>query len=113
MTIISIEDDVGVRCIDLFARADGTVSFIEFRRDPEGEGRWTLVEGYSSAVHENIKEAIDAACHVTPWMADRRSPQVVGDRDPQPFAHRAFLSPDEHKDHRAAIRLSASGLTLH
>jgi len=57
------------RCVDIFARPDGTFGFEEFRRDPEDMGAWTPVAYFS--VHEFVseEEARAAARDAVPWLA--------------------------------------------
>ncbi len=73
MIVVSIEDDWGLRCVDLTRHVNGQVTFKEFRRDPEDGGRWTLVADYSLTAYASTALAINAACTAIPWMAERRS----------------------------------------
>lgn len=57
------------RCVDIFARPDGTFGFEEFRRDPEDMGRWTPVGYYSVRVFRSETEATTAAQEAVPWLA--------------------------------------------
>ena len=58
------------RCVDIFARPDGTFGFEEFRRDPEDMGAWTPVAYYSERVFATGDEAIAAARQSVVWLAD-------------------------------------------
>ena len=56
------------RCVDIFARPDGTFGFEEFRRDPEDMGAWTPVAYYSTREFETEAEALSAARATVPWL---------------------------------------------
>jgi hypothetical protein len=58
------------RCVDVFARPDGTFGFEEFRRDPEDLGHWTPVAYYSSREFSTQSEALAAARGAVPWLPD-------------------------------------------
>ena len=45
--VLSIEDEDGLRCVDIYPRGDGCFVFKEYRRDPEDSGAWSLVGDYS------------------------------------------------------------------
>jgi len=56
------------RCVDIFARPDGTFGFEEFRLDPEDMGQWTPVAHYSVREFETEGEALSAARATVPWL---------------------------------------------
>jgi hypothetical protein len=56
------------RCVDIFARPDGTFGFEEFRRDPEDMGIWTPVAYYSDRAFSSETEAIAAARVAVSWL---------------------------------------------
>jgi hypothetical protein len=56
------------RCVDIFARPDGTFGFEEFRRDPEDRGRWTPVGYFSTREYSTEDEALTAAREAVPWL---------------------------------------------
>jgi len=64
------------RCVDVFARPNGTYGFEEFRRDPEDMGAWTPIAYYSHREFATEEEAIAAARAAVPWL-----PSVFGGRD--------------------------------
>jgi hypothetical protein len=64
----SIEDDYHERCVDLFARPDGTFGFEEFRRDVEDQGRWTATQYYSGKSFGSREAAWHAAKHAVSWI---------------------------------------------
>jgi len=72
----SIENFEHDRCVDLFARPDGTFGFEEFRRDPEDRGEWTPVHYYSDSVYASREAVVAAAMHTVAWLPDavRQSP---------------------------------------
>ena len=57
------------RCVDLFARPDGTYGFEEFRRDAEDMGAWTPVAYYSTREFRTEGDALPAAVAAVPWLA--------------------------------------------
>ena len=65
----SIEDAEGFRCVDIFARADGSFGFREYRRDPEDAGDWSLVADYSGLSYATKDEVLRAAAAAIPWLA--------------------------------------------
>ena len=58
------------RCVDIFARPDGTFGFEEFRRDPEDMGAWTPVAYYSGRAFATEQEALAAARSAVPWLPE-------------------------------------------
>ena len=74
MTIKSIEDDSGLHCVDVMHHPDGTFSFKVFRKDPEDEGRWTLVGDYSGLRFQNENDALRDAAAKVPWLTDAITP---------------------------------------
>lgn len=68
--IKSLEDDEGLRCVDIVEREDGAYAFKEFRKDREDMGRWLLVRDFSSAAYSSPDEAIIAAASRIPWLSD-------------------------------------------
>ena len=57
------------RCVDIFARPDGTFGFEEFRRDPEDMGAWTPVAYFSDREFATEADALAAAREAVPWLA--------------------------------------------
>ena len=57
------------RCVDIFARPDGTFGFEEFRRDPEDMGAWTPVAYFSEREFSSEADALAAAREAVPWLA--------------------------------------------
>jgi len=56
------------RCVDIFARPDGTFGFEEFRRDPEDMGAWTPISYFSGHQYPTASEAIEAARRSVLWL---------------------------------------------
>jgi hypothetical protein len=71
IVVRSIEDDTGVYCVDIARHADGGFHFKEYRRDPEDEGRWTLIADYSHTSYATEADAIRAASDEIPWLKKR------------------------------------------
>ena len=70
MVIHSIEDEAGIHCVDVAQQANGRFTFKVFRRDPEDQGRWTLVADYSKTAYASETEAFEAAAGKIPWVKD-------------------------------------------
>ncbi|QRX81911.1 hypothetical protein [Glaciimonas sp. PAMC28666] len=70
MVIDSIEDETGIHCVDLAQDANGAFSFKVFRKDPEDQGRWTLVADYSHTIYATEAEVLEAAAGKIPWLKD-------------------------------------------
>ena len=68
MPIRSIEDPSGTHCIDLFSHPDNTITAKQFRRDPEDEGRWSLIADYSSIHYLTESDAIASLSNSVPWL---------------------------------------------
>ena len=64
VVVESIENAQHDRCVDVFARSDGSFGFEEFRRDPEDIGAWTPVTYFSGLRYASEREALAgrAAC---------------------------------------------------
>jgi hypothetical protein len=56
------------RCVDIFARPDGTFGYEEFRRDPEDMGAWTPVAYFSEREYPTADAAIAAARTSVGWL---------------------------------------------
>jgi hypothetical protein len=57
------------RCVDIFARPDGTFGFEEFRRDPEDMGAWTPIAYYSQREFPTEADALAAAREAVSWLS--------------------------------------------
>ena len=66
--IRSVEDTHGERCVDLISRADGSVVFKVFRRDPEDGGRWSLLAATSAVAYTSAESAYKAAAARLGWL---------------------------------------------
>ncbi len=66
----SIDNAEHDRCVDLFARPDGTFGFEEFRRDVEDAGAWTPVHAFSGLSFPSSQGALAAAMHSVAWLAE-------------------------------------------
>ena len=69
--ILSLEDDDGLRCVDIIAADGGSFTFKEFRRDVEDRGRWYLVHDYSAKSYAGKLETIAAAAAHTSWLKEK------------------------------------------
>ncbi len=68
IVLASHETGEANRCVDVFARPDGTFGFEEFRRDPEDMGAWTPVAYFSGDEYPTANEALSAAIEAVPWL---------------------------------------------
>lgn len=66
----SIDLQDGNRCVDLFARADGTFGFEEYRRDIEDARGWFPVGFFGDLVFDSEDDALRAARSRVPWLKD-------------------------------------------
>lgn len=78
LVLTSIENPEHDRCVDIFARPDGSFGFEEFRRDVEDRGHWTPVQYYSGVAYLSSAEALNTAERCVPWLADHlaRTPEL-------------------------------------
>lgn len=66
--LVSLEDSQGLRCVDIFRRADGSFGFKEFRKDPEDGGGWTLTADFSHLTYPSQDAALAAAAATLGWL---------------------------------------------
>lgn len=64
----SISHASGERCVDIFARADGTFGFEEFRRDPEDPNGWYPIGRFAGLVYTDEAAARRAAGQAIGWL---------------------------------------------
>lgn len=69
VVVESIENAQHDRCVDVFARLDGSFGFEEFRRDPEDAGAWTPVSYFSGLRCASKGEALTQAARQVAWLA--------------------------------------------
>jgi hypothetical protein len=67
--LVSIENDLGNRCVDIFVRPDQRFGFEEFRSDVEDGGKWHNLGRYAQLVFASEEEALRAASQRVIWMA--------------------------------------------
>lgn len=80
MVIKSIEDASGTNCVDIASHPDGQFTFKIFRKDPEDQGRWTLVSDYSGRRFDTEEQALWQAAEKIPWLAERLFLAKAGQR---------------------------------
>jgi len=66
--LTSLENSAGDHCVDIFARADGTFGFEEYRKDPEDERGWFSLHRYSHQVFATAEDALAQAKSRVEWM---------------------------------------------
>ncbi len=66
--ILSVNNDEGNLCLDIFIRENNTFSFEEYRKDPENVDGWYKVENYSNKIYKNQKEAYKDARKYIMWF---------------------------------------------
>ena len=69
VVVESVENPENNRCVDVFARPDGSFGFEEFRRDPEDAGAWTPVAYFTGLRHASKGEAIAEAARRVAWLS--------------------------------------------
>jgi len=88
MIIKSIEDALGMNCVDVITRPDGLFTFKVFRRDPEDQGRWSRVADYSGLQFTTEEDAFRAATASIPWLAEQLALPVVRESESFPVRNR-------------------------
>ena len=67
--ILSVNNDEGNLCLDIFIRENNTFGFEEYRKDPEANEGWFKIgffEEVTNFTSEN--DAFDEACEIIPWL---------------------------------------------
>ena len=65
----SFNNPAGDRCVDIFARDDGTFGFEEYRRDHEDMKGWFPLHRYSGQVFATEDDALVRAKASVAWLA--------------------------------------------
>jgi hypothetical protein len=84
MIIKSIEDALGMNCVDVITRPDGQFTFKVFRKDPEDQGRWSLVADCSGLQFTTEEDTFRAAATRIPWLAERLALPTVRESESFP-----------------------------
>lgn len=58
------------RCVDVFARPDGSYGFEEYRRDSEDARGWFPVGFYGAEIFDSAEAALAAARRQVPWLKE-------------------------------------------
>jgi hypothetical protein len=66
--LASLENPYGDYCVDVFARADDTFGFEEYRRDPEDGGLWYSLHRYSRQIFNSEEDALAHAKACVAWL---------------------------------------------
>ena len=66
--ILSVNNDEGHLCVDIFIRENKTFGFEEYRKDPENIDGWYKIGNYSDKIYKNQKEAYNNACKNILWL---------------------------------------------
>lgn len=69
LVLDSLENGDGMRCVDLFRRADGSYGFEEYRRDPEDPRGWSGAAGFGARRFDDETAARAAARKAVGWLA--------------------------------------------
>ncbi len=72
LVLESVETAEHDRCVDIFARTDGSFGFEEFRRDVEDRGAWTPVAWHAATRYPTRDAAVRAALSLVSWLAGVR-----------------------------------------
>ena len=70
--ILSVNNDEGNLCVDIFIRKNKTFGFEEYRKDPENIDGWYKVGNYSDKIYSNQKEAFKDACEYIMWFKNKK-----------------------------------------
>ncbi|MDO9412822.1 MAG: hypothetical protein Q7T81_09650 [Pseudolabrys sp.] len=65
----SIHDRDARHCVDILQRADGRLTYREFRRDPEDGGRWFITNDFSHRSFADEVTLLDDAKNEVGWLA--------------------------------------------
>ena len=68
LVLASLEDDAGMRCVDIYRTRDGSVLWDEWRRDPEDPSGWHATGRLSGAVFPDESSARNAAALEIEWL---------------------------------------------
>ena len=63
----SLQDQTGLRCVDLIRAPDGSHAWQEYRRDPEDSTGWRAIGGPTGGFRTQA-EARTAARHAVGWL---------------------------------------------
>ena len=66
--LASVQNRHGDLCVDVFARADGSFGFEEYRRDPEDGGRWYALHRHAQGVFDSAEAALVQARACVAWL---------------------------------------------
>ena len=66
--VASYENPERDRCVDVFARDDGSFGFEEWRREPEDPGNWYRARYFAATIYATAAEAISEARAKVPWF---------------------------------------------
>lgn len=66
--VASYENPERDRCVDVFARDDGSFGFEEWRREPEDPGNWYRARYHAATSYASAAEAISEARAKVPWF---------------------------------------------
>ena len=66
----SIETKDGLRCVDIFARNDGSFGFEEYRRDPEDRSGWRPTGGFAAVRFNSHSDAMQRARESVGWISE-------------------------------------------
>ena len=67
--IRSINDQTGLRCLDLVQSSGGSVTWLECRRDPEDSFGWRVI-GYSETAFPDAGAALADARGAVGWLEE-------------------------------------------
>lgn len=68
--IQSIETPGGGRCVDIFARPDGSFGFEEYRREAEDGRGWFAIGFHGTGVYDTETAARHDALEKVTWLGD-------------------------------------------
>jgi len=68
VVIKSLQDQDGLRCVDLFQINNGTISWDEWRRDPEDPSGWRPTGRRSATEFFEQDDALEEAIKYVEWL---------------------------------------------
>ena len=70
LVLASLEDEAGLRCVDIYKTRDGDVLWDEWRRDPEDPSGWHATGRRACAAFDDETSAREAAVAAIEWLID-------------------------------------------
>lgn len=67
--VVSVNNDVGDHCVDIFVRDDGSFGFAQYRRDHEDQRGWFRLGRPADEAFATLADAMARAKATIPWLS--------------------------------------------